>query len=209
MNRTVSMMVITTLLTTIAPPATAGAFDVALSPPASTALNLGTVIYPGDHAPGLSPLNESTMPVSTASGGILGGMAYDDVTNMLSFDVGYGSAFGFSDLQSDWSSGGVHFHGNGTNTAHFPAANTNAGVTISLAAFHTPSGTRSGRIMGSVALTATQETWLLNNQMYLNVHSQQLPGGEIRGQLVPIVPEPSCVLLALIGSAGLLVRRRK
>ena len=41
---------------------------------------------------------------------------------------------------------------------------------------------------------------------YLNIHSTVVPGGEIRGFLVP-VPEPGC--LALIGCAGLIAARRR
>jgi hypothetical protein len=133
-------------------------------------------------------------------------MTYDDVTNLLTFDIGYGSAFGFNDLTSDWN-GGVHFHGNGTNTAHFPAVNTNAGVIYDLVSSHTSSGLRSGRLTGTRTLTETHETWLKDNQLYLNIHTAQFPGGEIRGQLV-IVPEPASAALCVI-ALPLLARRRR
>ena len=43
---------------------------------------------------------------------------------------------------------------------------------------------------------------------YFNVHTVFRPGGEIRGHLF-LVPEPSSVMLAMIGLAGLFVRRRR
>jgi len=103
----------------------AAVYRVAFSPPAAYALNLAGAgfIYPGDHALGLVPGNEPGGVPSSASGGVLGGMTYDDVSNTFAFDFGYGAAFGFSDLVSNWN-GGVHIHGNGTSTANFPAANT-------------------------------------------------------------------------------------
>jgi hypothetical protein len=185
----------------------AAIYPVLFSPPASAAINIGADTYPGDHALGLSPDNESNMPPSTASGDVLTGMSYDDVTNVLSFDFGYGSAFGFSDLTSDWN-GGVHIHGNGAATAHFPADNTNAAVITDLGSFHTASGTRSGRVTGSVALPDTFETWLLNNWLYVNIHTQGNPSGEIRGQLI-LVPEPLSGALLAMGAAGLFALRKR
>jgi hypothetical protein len=43
---------------------------------------------------------------------------------------------------------------------------------------------------------------------YLNIHTSSFSGGEIRGFLER-VPEPSSLLLATLGAAGLLVRRMK
>jgi hypothetical protein len=187
--------------------ADASLYRVEFSPEASRALNLGTVVYPGDHAEGLSGRNENPQNTSTAFGDVLNGMSYDDSTNIFAFDFGYGSGFGFSDLLSDWN-GGVHIHGNGTNTALFPAVNANAGVIYDLGSSHTASGTRSGRVTGTRTLTATHETWLLDNQLYINIHSTNLPGGEIRGQLV-IVPEPATVLLGFMALLpAMFVRRR-
>lgn len=52
---------------------------------------------------------------------------------------------------------------------------------------------------------------LLSGQTYLNIHTTQFPGGEIRGQLQP-VPEPATMLLlatGIFGAAGALRKRRR
>jgi hypothetical protein len=50
-----------------------------------------------------------------------------------------------------------------------------------------------------LTLSAAQETDLLNGKYYINIHTANNGGGEIRGFLVA-VPEPSG---ALLGAAGL------
>lgn len=48
---------------------------------------------------------------------------------------------------------------------------------------------------------------LAANQTYLNIHTTNNPGGEIRGFLA--APEPGTFLLAGVVLAGFLIRRRK
>jgi len=183
----------------------AATFGLEFSPNGG-ALNLGSTTYTQDHAVGIVALNSVAQPASAASGGLLGGgMTYDDVTNILSFDIGYGSAFGFVDLQGDYTT--VHFHG--ASAVNFPGVNTGAGVVSGLDGFHTPSGTNSGRITGSIVLSAGEETDLFDNEIYINIHSTVETGGEIRGQLIPVtVPEPSSAML-LIPCILLALRRRR
>ncbi len=63
---------------------------------------------------------------------------------------------------------------------HAPAPiGANAGVAVNLGAV----GGTSGTITGSGTLTATQLDQIRTHQGYVNVHSTNFPGGEIRGQL--------------------------
>ncbi|MDB6036738.1 MAG: hypothetical protein JWM99_579 [Verrucomicrobiales bacterium] len=71
---------------------------------------------------------------------------------------------------------GAHIHG--------PAPSTNSAPVLQPL---NPLGTEtSGVLSGSMTLTAPQLQALLNDQVYANIHTTANPGGEIRGQLIPI-----------------------
>ena len=55
--------------------------------------------------------------------------------------------------------------------------------------------------------TEGQEANILAGLTYVNIHSQMFPGGEIRGQIIPI-PEPASAGAALLGIAAFVRRRR-
>ena len=94
---------------------------------------------------------------------------YNDVTNVITFN------YSFSNLTGN--STAAHFHG--------PAAvGVNAGVRIGHTGF--PTGVTSGSYSNSFTLSASNETELLSNLWYLNIHSTSFPGGEIRGQVYAI-----------------------
>jgi plastocyanin len=92
--------------------------------------------------------------------------------NLLTFNVRYQGLSGAATA--------AHIHG--------PAsADTAAGVLIDLAPYNGGAFGSSGILSGTVALTEAQRTQVLNGLTYVNVHTQQHPGGEIRGQIVPVL----------------------
>jgi hypothetical protein len=133
------------------------------------------------------------------------GISFNDVSLVLSIDVGWGSGNGFTDLSSPVSGGHIHGPTTSIGTAAFTQ---DASVLIPLdsVAGWNPSQTAGG-FTGTVSLTSAQAAQLLAGRFYMNVHTSTNGGGEIRGNLV-VVPEPSCAFL-LAASTGLLTMRRR
>ena len=145
-----------------------------------------------DAALGLSPLNEVPAATnSTGSGGLVsGGITLDTDTLIMDVAIGYGSAAGFTDLTGPATA--AHFHG--------PAGpGTNAGVVVSLVPIHFPAANAAlgGVIVGKLAISTNALTDLLAGLNYVNIHTANYPGGELRAQLIPLVatnapPSVSC-----------------
>lgn len=88
----------------------------------------------------------------------------------------------------------AHFHG--------PAApGENAGPQV-------PLDHSSNPIIGSTIINEAQKTDLLNEMWYINIHTAANPDGEIRGQVLKVIPEPATIVLAGLGGLALLRRRR-
>ena len=58
------------------------------------------------------------------------------------------------------------------------------------------------------SITPTQVGYLFSGYLYMNVHTANFPGGEIRGQLL-LVPEPSAAAILALGLAAPLIARKR
>ena len=156
---------------------------------------------------GLLPGNENaTITGLPGTGGERGaGISFNDVSLVLSIDIGWGSGNNFTDLSSNVSGGHIH----GPTTASGTAAFTqDASIFMALDSLPGWNSSRTGGgFTGTVTLNSTQAAQLLAGRFYINVHTSTNSGGEIRGNLVA-VPEPSSAVLLLTAS-GLVVTRRR
>ena len=108
----------------------------------------------------LSGKNESPPNDSPATG--TAAASYDTATRTLTWHVEFSGLSG--------PAIGAHIHG--------PAASgANAGI---MQPFPNP----VSPIDGSAALTEAQEKSLVDGTLYVNIHTEAHPGGELRGQLV-------------------------
>ncbi|HUA78421.1 MAG TPA: CHRD domain-containing protein [Acetobacteraceae bacterium] len=105
-------------------------------------------------------------PVSTPGTGTAD-LTYDPTTRLLTWSIT------FSGLSSPATM--AHFHGPA-------AAGKNAGVQIWISK---RGAAPTSPMTGSATLTPEQATMLMDDEFYINVHSQDHPAGEIRGQVVP------------------------
>jgi len=98
-----------------------------------------------------------------------------------------------------WGFIGSPFNDNNPNDAVVTPFATGVGGTVS-GKWDAPEG--NGTTL------AAQIDNILNGRAYINFHTVQFAGGEIRGNIQQ-VPEPSIVLLLLIGMAGLVCARQQ
>lgn len=139
---------------------------------------------------GLSPLNEFLAGCPTCGGNGSGneigtGIMFDPAASRLSFEIGYGSVAGFTDLTD--AAFAWYWHG--------PATPAEAGEILrDLAPFHEfgAMGTDGGFLRGSLTLEPEEARYLLDGLSYLNIYTATFPGGELRAQLYQAsVPEPT------------------
>ena len=99
----------------------------------------------------------------------------------------------------------------GTTASHIHCcvdAASNGPVVIPFAGFpNATSGTYSNTFFG---ISAANIAGIENGLAYINIHNAVFPGGEIRGQLAAVVPEPETWAMAIVGMIliGSAMRRR-
>lgn len=121
-------------------------------------------------------------------------LTYDDVLNQLGWNIT------FAGLTTGATAS--HFHGPATY-----GVNAGVQVTIPLGIF---SGMTGGNLIGMATITEAQESQLLSELWYINIHTPTFPGGEIRGQVLnTVVPVPAAVWLFGSGLLGLLAQARR
>jgi hypothetical protein len=106
-------------------------------------------------------------PVQTAGSGSAA-LTYDPATRVVTWNIT------FSGLSSPATM--AHFHGPA-------AAGKNAGVKVWLS--QKGSMDVTSPIKGEATLSADEATMFEAGDMYINVHTKDHPGGEIRGQVMP------------------------
>ena len=156
---------------------------------------------------GLLPGNENgtIVGIPGAGGERGGGISFNDVSIVLSIDIGWGSGNSFTDLSSAVVGGHIHGPTASSGTAAFTQ---DASILIGLDSLAGWNSSRTaGGFNGTVTLNSTQAAQLLAGRFYINVHTSTNSGGEIRGNLV-VVPEPSVGVLLLTAS-GLAMKRRR
>jgi len=151
-----------------------------------TYVNIHTPGYPGGEIRGqIAPVNFQAIlsaayensPV-TSSGTGLANLAL--VGNQLTFNVTYGGLTAAANA--------AHIHG--------PAGpRGDAGVLINLAPFNGGGFGAAGSLSGTVTLNAAQLAAVIDGLTYINFHTPNHPGGEIRGQ---ILPHPTGVPLTVL-----------
>jgi hypothetical protein len=114
---------------------------------------------------------------------------YDDVTRLLTLHT---MASGFVSPVT-----AAHIHRG--------AAGVNGPVIVGLSG---ATGMTSYMSNDTPTLTASDGALLLGGGLYVNIHSQTFPGGEVRGQL-RATPEPGTMIALAAGVGALAMRRRR
>lgn len=151
---------------------------------------------------GGNEVHELSLP--GGSGGEVGaGIFFDTTTRILTINIAWGSAAGFTDLTGNATAG--HIHGP-TDNGGVLSFNQTKGVRYGLDNLvgWNPSATAGG-FSGSLIIAEGDVQALFDGRFYINVHTGRNSPGEIRGNIV--IPTPASA--ALLGVGALALRRRR
>jgi hypothetical protein len=162
--------------------------------------------------PGLLGGNEPGQnPVSSASGGELRenfpqfpSISYNVATRELRLPIAWGIENGYTDLTGNYTAWHIHGPVAGEDLQDFMSGTASPLPTYTYVTPQDQSefgGTRSGSFDTTITLqdltlggnpytVAQQEQDLRDGRWYINVHSTTYGPGEIRGQLLYVIPEP-------------------
>ena len=159
----------------------------------------------------LSPENEvpavTTAPDATGGAGIV--FSFDTTSNLLAWTISFEGLTGPATM--------AHIHSapagsNGPVEINLDTGDNADGSSLDATVFLSGLGSTSGLFQGNGPLSAAQEANLLAGDLYINIHTEANPGGEIRGQILraQVVPVPAAVWLFGSGLLGLIgIARRK
>lgn len=165
----------------------------------------------------MSGPNES--PANASPGTGIADFAYNDSVHTFFIDMSFSGLTGTTTASHIHAATAVPFTstaGVATTTpyfAGFPIGVTSGSFSITLDLTQSSSWNPS-YVSANGGTNASAEAAFISaintGKAYLNVHSSTFGGGEIRGFLVPTVPEPATCALAALGAAavGCVVRRR-
>lgn len=99
---------------------------------------------------------------------------------------------------------------------HYGPVGVNGPVWFDILANQTPgspqvNGNMITFIFRGTLVSAANIPDIINGDAYINVHTQQFPGGEIRGQVecTGVIPEPATIVIFGMWAAWFLARRRR
>ena len=201
---------------------TAGVASAQVPPsPAWFAGPLTEFDFQGNAGFGLLPDNEvgnntSLGSGSTATGGEIGdGIVYNSDAMQLFIPFSFE---GLSGGLFTTAASGIHLHV-GADPANADPFDQTGGIVFNLNNFDVAAavlngnnpildGATSGTVSALIDVSPELEQALFAGELYLNIHSADFTGGELRANLVPI-PEPGSVALLAMAGGMVLQRLRK
>jgi hypothetical protein len=148
------------------------------------------------------------VPANDSTGVGLAEILFDTSSNLLSLSANIGGGIALADIT--FPAGPLSFGEAGPMHIHQGAADVNGPIVVpfSSASFYRPEDFGVSVLAVGVPYDPGILSALESGELYLNLHTLSLPGGEIRGRLAA-VPEPLTLAMLGTGLAALGFARRR